>query len=219
MAIAFFLSGLVTGCFFIVVINKISCIVAFKQITETNINIMDLKKHKKYTKYSTINMLVIIISGLVFVISFLKIGLNVILIQALVLNSILIVVSFIDIKHQIIPNKIIIFTLVIGVIFSFTDNISLINGVVGMILGGGLLLMLSFIPGTMGGGDIKFMFVLGIFLGSKGVIVTLFVAFVLSSIISIILLIFKIKKRKDCIPFGPFLALGTFIAFNFFNIS
>ena len=88
-----------------------------------------------------------------------------------------------------------------------------------MLLGGGVLLLLALVPGVLGGGDIKMMFVLGTFLGAKGVLYALFLAFVIASIVSILLLLFRIKKRKDYIPFGPFLALGSFIAFHFFNIT
>ncbi|MCB2294202.1 A24 family peptidase [Clostridium algoriphilum] len=207
MAIMFFLGGLVTGCFLSVGIKKISRMVAYKKNSEKYINILDSK---------TRNIIVILISGLLFLISFLQIGINVIFIKALVLNSILIVVSFIDLEHQIIPNKIIIFTLVFGIFFSFVDDVSFMSAVVGMIFGGGVLLLLALVPGVMGGGDIKLMFVLGIFLGAKGVLFALFLAFAIASIISILLMLFKIKKRRDYIPFGPFLALGSFIVFNFF---
>lgn len=218
MAIMVFIGGLVIGFYLCIVINKISNIVSTKENTENYINIMDSRKIKKYTRFTTRTIIVILISGLLFLISFLQIGLNVILIKALVFNSILIVVSIIDIEHQIIPNKLIVFTLVAGIILAFIDNISFINAVVGMLLGGGVLLILALVPGSLGGGDIKLMFVLGIFLGAKGVIFALFLAFVIASIISILLLLFKIKKRKDHIPFGPFLALGSFIAFHFISI-
>lgn len=206
MDILFLFCGFITGWFLCIVIEKISCVIDNKENTE------------KYTKFTTRNIIVILISGVLFLISFFQIGLSDILIKALVLDSILIVISFIDIDYRIIPNKLIVFTLAMGVIFSFIDNISFLNGLVGMLIGGGLLLILALVPGALGGGDIKLMFVLGIFLGAKGVLVALFLAFVIASIISLLLLLFKIIKRKDYIPFGPFLALGTYIAFHFINI-
>lgn len=217
MAIMFFVGGFIAGCFLSQVIEKISYMISTRQYNKKFIKKTYLKKLQKSTKFKTRNIIVILISSLLFLISFLKIGLNIILIQALVLNSILIVVSFVDMDYQIIPNKVIIFTLAIGVLFSPFDGISFINAIVGMILGGGLLLILALVPGVLGGGDIKLMFVLGIFLGAKGVLFALFLSFSIASIISILLLLFKIKKRKDYIPFGPFLAVGSFIAFNFFN--
>lgn len=216
-SIIFFL-GLITGCFLCLFISKFSFIIASKATPEKYINSTNWSESIKNTKVIATNIAVISISGLSFLISFLQIGLNVIFIQAIVLNSILIVVSFVDIENQIIPNKIIIFTLGIGVIFAFFDNISFMSALFGMILGGGMLLLLALVPGVLGGGDIKLMFVLGIFLGVKGALFAIFIAFVLASIVSILLLLFKIKKRKDYIPFGPFLALGTFIAFNFLSI-
>ncbi|HEY8891444.1 MAG TPA: A24 family peptidase [Clostridium sp.] len=218
MAILIFLAGMVDGFFLSIIMKKTSYIILNRENSETYINIMDFKKFKKSTNNKIINIIVILISGLLFLISFMKIGLNIIFIKALVLDSILIVVSFIDIEHQIIPNKLIIFILAVGVLFSFINDISFMSEIFGMLLGGGVLFLLALVPGSLGGGDIKLMFALGIFLGAKGILVALFLAFIIASIISILLLLFKIKKRKDYIPFGPFLALGSFIAFHFSNV-
>lgn len=218
MSIMVLLVGLLTGYFLSIVIKRISSKVAYSENNEKYINITQLKELEQRTIFTTRTIIVILICGLLFLISYLQIGLNVIFIKAIVLNSILIVVSFIDIEHEIIPNKIIKVTLAMGVLFSFIDDISFMSAILGMILGGGILLILAFVPGVLGGGDIKFMFVLGIFLGTKGTLFALFLAFVIASMVSIILLVLKIKKRKDFIPFGPFIALGSFIAFHFLNI-
>ena len=213
-----FFGGMIFGCFMNVVIKKISYIVYNKMNTEKYIDNKDYKKTKNHIKFSIKNILIVLLSGILFLISFLQLGLNVIFIKALVLNSILIVVSFIDIEHEIIPDKIIIFMLVVGALFSFIDDISLLNAVGGMVFGGGLMLILALVPGVLGGGDIKLMFALGIFLGFKGALSALLFAFILASVVSILLLLLKIKKRKDYIPFGPFLSVGSFIAFHFANI-
>ena len=217
MATVVFISGIIAGFVLNIVIKKISSIINNKKDAE-NIDVNDYKKQQNRIMSRTKNILVILISAILFLISFLQIGLNIILFKALVLNSILIVISFIDIEHELIPDKIIIFTLVIGIIFSVIDDISLLNAVGGMVFGGGSMLILAFVPGVLGGGDIKLMFVLGIFLGFKGTLLALLLAFITASIISIVLLVLKIKKRKDYIPFGPFLSIGSFIAFHFTNI-
>ena len=64
----------------------------------------------------------------------------------------------------------------------------------------------------MGAGDMKLLGVIGLFLGLKGVILTLFLGVLSGGFIGAFLLITKIKDRKSLIPFGPFLALSTFIA-------
>lgn len=218
MAALCFLSGIIIGCMLSIIIRKISIIVTNKRNVENNIAIMDCEKLKAHVKFGNKDIIIILVSGLLILISFLQIGFNMIFFKALVLNSILIVVSFIDIEHELIPDKIIIFTLVIGILFSFIDDISLLNAVGGMVFGGGLMLVLALVPSVLGGGDIKLMFVLGIFLGFKGILFALLLAFITASIMSILLLILKIKKRKDYIPFGPFLSIGSFIAFHFTNI-
>lgn len=64
----------------------------------------------------------------------------------------------------------------------------------------------------MGTGDILLGILMGILLGMPNVLVGLFFAFVLGSIVGIILISTKKKTLKDAVPFGPFLVAGTFIA-------
>lgn len=64
----------------------------------------------------------------------------------------------------------------------------------------------------MGYGDVKLAFFMGLFLGYPKIVVAFYVAFVVGAVVSLILIILKIAKRKTLIPFGPFLILGTFVA-------
>jgi leader peptidase (prepilin peptidase)/N-methyltransferase len=64
----------------------------------------------------------------------------------------------------------------------------------------------------MGEGDIDIALICGLFLGIKGVILTLFLAFVLGGAIAVVLLILKVKDRKDEIAFGPYLAIGGIVS-------
>ena len=64
----------------------------------------------------------------------------------------------------------------------------------------------------MGLGDVKLVFFLGLLLGYPDILVALFLAFFIGSIIGLGLIIVKKKKFKSEIPFGPFLIAGAFIA-------
>ena len=71
------------------------------------------------------------------------------------------------------------------------------------------LLILAIIwPGGMGVGDIKLALLMGGVLGGP-VIVALFLAFLVGAVVGLILIVTKLKTRKDAIPFGPYLALGS----------
>jgi leader peptidase (prepilin peptidase)/N-methyltransferase len=65
----------------------------------------------------------------------------------------------------------------------------------------------------MGFGDVKLAFLIGVFLNYPLILVGLFSAFLLGAIIGLGFVIFDKKKFKNQIPFGPFLATGTFVAF------
>ncbi|MFA7468292.1 MAG: A24 family peptidase, partial [Desulfotomaculaceae bacterium] len=89
----------------------------------------------------------------------------------------------------------------------------LISGLIGFMAAGLLLLAIAVISkGGMGGGDIKLSAVMGLFLGWQSAAVALFLSFLIGGIVGILLLVTKIKGRKDAVPFGPYLALGGLAA-------
>ncbi len=154
------------------------------------------------------------ISGIIYLLLFLKFGQTIFFIKYAILASLLIVIAFIDLKHQIIPDGLIILGFIIGFIFNIliTPRTSFIQGIMGLLIGGGLFLIIAVVTnGAMGGGDIKLMGVLGFALGWKYILLIAFLSFVIGALISIFLLIFKIKGRKDYIPFGPFISISAFI--------
>lgn len=64
----------------------------------------------------------------------------------------------------------------------------------------------------MGFGDVKLMGALGLFFGLSNIIIITLVSFLIGAILSIILLVTKIKKSDEYIPFGPFIVIATFIS-------
>lgn len=136
--------------------------------------------------------------------------------------SALIVVTFIDLKHQIIPDVISLPGIVIGLAISWVMPVGIADALIGAAFGGGILfgiaavyLLLTGHDG-MGGGDIKLLAMIGAFLGWKGVIVTLLLGSFLGAAIGVIFMAFAGKGSKFPIPFGPFLALGA-LAYLFFG--
>ena len=65
---------------------------------------------------------------------------------------------------------------------------------------------------AMGFGDVKLMAALGLFFGLSNIIVITLVSFLIGAVLSIILLISKIRKSNEYIPFGPFIVIATFVS-------
>lgn len=169
------------------------------------------------SKRKSVNVFTVITCVLSFEILFLRLGFTIIFAKAIAMTAILIIISFVDLRHKIIPDFMVAIALVIGIIFSFIIKAPFMDTILGMIFGGGILLLLALVPNAMGGGDIKLMFAIGAYLGLNKTLWALILAFIMSSIISIGLILFKIKGTKDYIPFGPFLSLGSFISLLIFN--
>ncbi|HHY13458.1 MAG TPA: prepilin peptidase [Thermoanaerobacterales bacterium] len=168
-------------------------------------------------KISIIYPIVEIITGVLFLYSYKRFDFTFDLFKVLILISILIISTFTDIEHGIIPDKIVIpgmlIALVLNIIFCIYNLPSFIGG---FLLGGGFLLLLSIISkGGMGGGDIKLFAMIGLFLGFKLTTLSLLLSFIFGSIIGLIFMILKFKKPKDTIPFGPFIALASIISVFF----
>lgn len=132
---------------------------------------------------------------------------------ALFISSLL-VLTFIDLSHQILPDLITLPGIIVGLIAaSSVLPTGIINSVIGVLVGGGAFYLVAVISrGGMGGGDIKLIAMIGAFLGWRDVLLTIFIGALTGSLVGIFLMLFKGKKRKDPIPFGPFLAAGAIIS-------
>ncbi|MBM7557953.1 prepilin peptidase [Halanaerobacter jeridensis] len=144
---------------------------------------------------------------------YLKFSLTVKLGVLMLLISLLIASSIIDLQLQIIPNKITYFGIIIGLIFSLIFNyISIKLALLGLLIPAGFLLLIAVITkGGMGIGDVKFAAMIGTFIGPKLTLLGIFLGSLLGSIIALFLLLAGKKTRKSKLPFGPLIALGTII--------
>ncbi len=161
-----------------------------------------------------------ILTGLLFVLSFWKFGLSWQFLSAVILLSALIVISFIDLKHQIIPDLISLPGILLGVVFSFLiPGFHWLSSVIGVLVGGIFFYLMAwggqalFKKESLGGGDIKLAAMLGAFLGWQKLIVVLFLSSFLGALVGLILMLtLKNFREKRIIPFGPFLALASVLA-------
>jgi leader peptidase (prepilin peptidase)/N-methyltransferase len=161
------------------------------------------------------------LNGIMYLFAYMRFGLDYSLPIVLALLSSMVVITFIDLEFQIIPDQITLPGILIGLVassFVFPDPFEpaqitgMINAVVGLFVGGGLFLAIAVLSkGGMGGGDIKMMAMVGAFMGWKGVLLTTLIGSVVGSAIGIGLMVFKGKDRKTKIPFGPFLAFGAVV--------
>lgn len=138
------------------------------------------------------------------------------------LYSALLVVAGTDLSHKIIPNVITFPGIVVGLISAATIlPLGLVNGLIGLLVGGGILWLLAwaspylFGKEGMGGGDIKLLAMIGAFLGWKPALMTIMVGSFLGSLVGITLIAARVIKREDYIPFGPFLVCGALVALFF----
>lgn len=141
------------------------------------------------------------------------------------LTLLLIMCMFADIKGCIIPNEVNFVGFLVGIIFAFVKmNINIMSAVdslAGMLVGFLIFLaiaglsILVFKKEGMGGGDIKLMGVIGLYVGFFNNIQVFILSFFIAAIISIILLASKKKNSDDYIPFGPFIVLAAYITMLF----
>jgi len=159
-----------------------------------------------------------LLTGAVYVLLFTRFHYTVAFIFFAILCTVLIVISGIDYEHQIIPDEMVWMILILGIVYQLTTHFYLqlpsswISSILGLVMGGGFFLLIAVVSGGgMGGGDIKLMGALGIWFGWQLTLLNMLLSFILGAILSMVLLLLKIKGRKEAIPFGPFIALATVI--------
>lgn len=155
-------------------------------------------------------------TGLLFALSYLIFGFSIDFFIAITFISMLLIIIISDYQTMIIPDEVLISSTIILLIELCIKNgfdtiyINLINGLIAFIIMWLLKLFGDFLfkKESMGGGDIKLMFVIGLVLDWKLAIITIFLASFIGLPVSLIVLL---RKKTDIIPFGPFLSVGAII--------
>ena len=157
-----------------------------------------------------------ILNSILYIAIYLKFGFTLNLFKFCLFASLLIVIGFIDFKTKYVYNSTVVFGVVSGILFAVlewmeTKSIPW-NYIAGAFIEFGIIYLIVILTRGMGEGDIDIALICGLFLGIKGILVTLFLAIILGGIVATIILIFKLKERKAEIAFGPYLAIGGTIA-------
>jgi leader peptidase (prepilin peptidase)/N-methyltransferase len=148
----------------------------------------------------------------------------------------LLIATFVDIKHRIIPDEISVGGIIIGFILNAIKGVNLkpfalsfqpvLNSFLGIIVGGGLIYLTGWLfdlvyfkmlkkppiqgeTESMGGGDVKLLAMIGAFLGWQRALLTFFLAPLFGVVVGVINLI---VKKDHTIPYGPFLSLGALLS-------
>lgn len=170
------------------------------------------------------------VTGLLAVLLFFKFGVSVTFFAMFLFCAALVVVTFIDLEHRIIPDEISLPGIILGFILSFfMENIYLPGEILGwkesllgIAAGGGSLLLVAYAyqliarKEGMGGGDIKLLAMMGAFLGWRAVPFIIFLSSLAGSAVGISLMLARNKDSRLSLPFGPFLAFGA-LMFIFFG--
>lgn len=180
--------------------------------------------------------LVELLTAVTFLAVFLRYGFSVNTLALLVLMSVLLIVFFIDLDHMIIPDGLVITGLVGGALLyvyqllapgrgwpAFTlqgapGTVKWFEPLIGMVSSSLILFIVAVIglliyknDGAMGMGDVKIFLPIGLILGWRLSLLTLFGAIMLGGLAGVVLLVFRLKDRKAAIPFGPFIIVSAFL--------
>jgi leader peptidase (prepilin peptidase)/N-methyltransferase len=145
-------------------------------------------------------------------------GWGALLVPRLLFACAMVVLFAIDLEHHLLPNVITLPGIAIGLISSTVLPPGLVDALIGVALGGGVLWLIGEAyyrysgHEGMGGGDVKMLAMIGAFLGWKLVLVTLVFSSVAGSIVGLLVILIKRGGMKYALPYGTFLALGALTA-------
>lgn len=155
-------------------------------------------------------------TGICFLLSYLSFGISFDLIIAITFISCILIIIVSDIEYMIISDEVLIFFTILLIIELLINNgfiltlYSIINGIISFII---MLLIKKlgdflFKKESMGGGDIKLLFLFGLVLGWPIALLSIFLGSIIGLPISLIIML---KNKSNVIPFGPFLGIGAMI--------
>ena len=178
-------------------------------------------REKISLRYPLVEALTALMSFLLFW----KFGLSTKYLFSFIFTAALIVITFIDLDLQIIPDVITLPGIPLFFLAAvFFMDVKVMDALLGLLIGGGCLFVIAFVYELitkregMGGGDIKLLAMMGAFLGWKSLFFILFVSSLLGALVGISAMIVKGKDMKYAVPFGPFLSAAA-VAYLFVGID
>jgi leader peptidase (prepilin peptidase)/N-methyltransferase len=131
-----------------------------------------------------------------------------------------IIIFVIDLDHGLILNKVVYPAMIVALLLSlypwpwFTESIGMriAYSALGGAIGFGILFLIAIVSrGGMGWGDVKLAALIGLATGFPLVFLAIIMGAIIGGIVAVALVIAKKRKRRETIPFGPFLAVATMI--------
>lgn len=157
-----------------------------------------------------------VVNSIIYILIYINFGFSFLFFKLCIFSSLMIVIGVIDFETKFVYKSTVIFGIISGIVFLTIDLILTKNilwsNIIGAFIGFVVIWLIVVITRGMGEGDIDIALICGLFLGVKGIGITLFLAFVIGGIVAAFILIFKLKGRKAEIAFGPYLAIGALIA-------
>ena len=156
-----------------------------------------------------------VLTMLVFLLHLWVFGWSVLMAVRVVFATALVALFAIDLEHHLLPDRITLPGIVVGLIVSLAVPPGIVDSILGTLLGGGVLWAIGEAyyrysgQQGMGGGDVKMLAMVGAFLGWKLVLVTLVLSSVAGSLIGVLVIALKRGDMKHALPYGTFLALGA----------
>ena len=180
-------------------------------------------KVKISPRYAIVELL----TGILFSLVYINFGYGFITIYYMFLISLLIIITFIDLDHYIIPDILVLIGSIVAIIINFLGyGVSFTDGLKGAIFAGGGVLIVTLIieyivkKEVMGGGDIKLYAMIGLFLGTKLSLLTVMLSIYIGAAYGIIFIVYNKIKNKEfnsMIPFGPFISIASVISMLYGN--
>lgn len=160
------------------------------------------------------------ITGVLYALAYLNVGYNEELVALLFFTSILIVITQTDLAEMLIPNKVVLVGVIGAVLIRlWVHPLPLWDYLVASVTGSGALLLIGIVfswllkKEAMGAGDIKLYVFIGLILGIKLTLLSIFIASIIGTLVGIVQILLMKQRAQREIPFGPYIALGSLIVY------
>jgi Flp pilus assembly protein protease CpaA len=124
--------------------------------------------------------------------------------------AILILITVIDLEHRLVLNRVILPAIVLALIAGLvTPGLSILQALIGGLVGFGVFYLIAMVyPGGMGAGDVKLAAFIGLITGFPNIVLAIILTIFAGGLISLLLVVTRVRTMRDYIPYGPFLVIG-----------